>query len=203
MKLFLSTAAAVALMATSAVAAPANVSDEATLNLQGELPAVCYVSFGGNLSISNTGAIVGAETASATSTVNLTQGRLTNQQVGGGTLEYGCNAPFKLSFQSQNGGLIREGGSPTVATDRMPYGINFNGIPTGASGGAAGYDQYELGLTRTTPAVIDTRSWAVIGTLGNLSNQLNVEVDLGVTNSAVGLAGVYKDTIKFKIESTM
>lgn len=183
--LMLFPASAMAQVATSA-------SDTATLTLTGAIPVECSLGLGS------------ATTSSATRSVNLNQGRLTNQAMP--DLYYGCNAPYTLSVQSTNGGMRNINAPDGSYQYTARYGLNFNGIPTGAAGGAAGLDQYELGQTKTTPFVIVSQGWSNIASLVNQISVLNVEVDLGAGGATDGvnyLAGSYQDVLTFEIAAEL
>ena len=169
-----------------------NDSASATLTLNGEIAVECSLGLGDET------------TQSQTETVDLTEGRLTNQVMP--SLFYGCNAPYELTVSSTNGGLRNTNAPNGSYQYTARYGLNFNGIPTGATGGSAGLDQYELGQTVNTPFVIVNQGWDAIGELVDQTSVLNVEVDLGAGGATDGenyLAGQYTDILTFEISASL
>lgn len=193
MKLMMVGVAALMLLPATAMAQVATSDSEAaTLTLTGAIPVECSLGLGDT------------STSSASRTVNLNQGRLTNQAMP--SLYYGCNAPYTLTVSSANGGMRNQNAPDGSYQYTARYGLNFNGTPTGAANGAAGLDQYELGQTRTTPFPIVTQGWSNIASLVNQISVLNVEVDLGAGGATDGtnyLAGSYEDVLTFEISASL
>lgn len=193
MKMLMVGAAALMMFPATAMAQVAtSASESATLTLTGAIPVECSLGLGDKT------------TNSATRSVDLKQGRLTNQAMP--SLYYGCNAPYALTVSSSNGGMRNLNAPSGDYKYTARYGLNFNGIPTGATGGAAGLDQYELGLTKTTPFVIVNQGWSEIAHLVDQTSVLNVEVDLGAGGATDGvnyLAGAYQDVLTFEISASL
>ena len=194
MKKMLMVGAAALFAPTLAFAEPVATQDSAnaTLTLIGEIAVECSLGLGDET------------TQSQTKTVDLNEGRLTNQAMP--SLFYGCNAPYQLTVSSANGGLANQSAPDGSYQYTARYGLNFNGTPTGATGGSAGLDQYELGQTVTTPFVIVSQGWDAIGELVDQTSELNVEVDLGAGGATDGenyLAGEYKDILTFEISASL
>jgi hypothetical protein len=186
---------AVALFAPSMAFAQVATSDSesATLTLNGEIAVECSLGLGD------------ATTQTASADVDLMKGRLTNQAMP--SIYYGCNAPYTLTVQSANGGMVNQSAPNGSYQYTARYGLNFDGVPTGTGdSNNNALDQYELGQTVHTPFVIVNQGWDAIGQLVDQISVLNVEVDLGAGGATDGenyLAGQYEDQLTFVITASL
>lgn len=171
MKRTLTALAGLAMMAGTASAIPAD-SDSLQINLEGTVDSVCVLTPDGPLDyavdMSNYG----------------NQGLL--------AIAYSCNSPYKVTVESQNGGMEHQesGGAINVRYDLETYGFFV----------AATFDS--AAITAGSPGVLDQdNDWTNIllngdGRIGNMDLRWP-----GLANSAV--AGTYQDTLTIKIEAQL
>jgi hypothetical protein len=205
MKYALATASAVALLAGSAVAFDSYDQAKAKLKLNGEIDVQCAITINGS--------------ADDVWTVNMDGNRLNpqyNQQ-----LAYGCNAPYTVTLESANGGLLNKTAEDQGAIIKYHYGVSFGTLTATTDGGGPvapgtirGLNQYELGLTEGNPKEIDSADWADIaaidatggGAYGDpYSYYLTAQKHpVGIEPDNSGrVAGKYKDTLTFTIASAL